>query len=280
MIVRGDRDIMLETAVCKVFCSELGFHTVDRALQVMGGEGYMTENLLERLWRDSRINIIVEGANEVMHSFIFGYGAKQLGERLLALRDAPLRRPWEALRIAAELYLGIRPPEPRLQGLDPKLEPIARELEQRVAGLSHRTKLAFRRHREKLISRQLVQYRLSLAAIWLHAIACSLSRVDRTIRSGADAKKIADEVALVRHVASLGATEIDRLFGELERNADATLDAAAEVARRAAAALPNSDYVIPEKTPAAEARGSGRVPDRASIPDFGAGSTVVTEEVP
>ena len=32
-----------ETAICKVFCSEYGFRTVDHALQVMGGEGYMTE---------------------------------------------------------------------------------------------------------------------------------------------------------------------------------------------------------------------------------------------
>ncbi len=60
---RGDEDIMLETALCKVFCSEMGVRTVDHALQIMGGEGYMTENDVERGWRDSRINTIVEGAN-------------------------------------------------------------------------------------------------------------------------------------------------------------------------------------------------------------------------
>jgi alkylation response protein AidB-like acyl-CoA dehydrogenase len=65
---RNDEDIMLETAICKVFCSDMGFRTVNHALQIMGGEGYMTENDLERTWRDSRINTIVEGANEVMHT--------------------------------------------------------------------------------------------------------------------------------------------------------------------------------------------------------------------
>ena len=83
---RHDEDIMLETAMCKVFCSEYGFQTVNECMQIMGGESYMTENGIERIWRDSRINTIVEGANEVMHSFIFAYGSKQLGEWLLSVK--------------------------------------------------------------------------------------------------------------------------------------------------------------------------------------------------
>jgi alkylation response protein AidB-like acyl-CoA dehydrogenase len=58
---RHDDDIMLETAMCKVFCSEMGYRIVDDTMQIMGGESYMTENGIERIWRDSRINIIVEG---------------------------------------------------------------------------------------------------------------------------------------------------------------------------------------------------------------------------
>jgi alkylation response protein AidB-like acyl-CoA dehydrogenase len=54
----------------------------------MGGESYMTENEIERIFRDSRINTIVEGANEVMQSFIFAYGGKQLAEKMLAVKEA------------------------------------------------------------------------------------------------------------------------------------------------------------------------------------------------
>src|SRR5205814_2560656 len=80
MLDRHDEDIMLETAICKVFCSEMGWRGVNDALQIMGGEGFMTENEVERIFRDSRINTVVEGANEVMQSFIFAYGGKQLAE--------------------------------------------------------------------------------------------------------------------------------------------------------------------------------------------------------
>ena len=93
LVDQHDDDIMLETAMCKVFCSEYGFRCTNEAMQVMGGEGYMTENELERLWRDSRINPIVEGANEVMHSFIFAYGSKQLGEYMLGIKAAPQLSP-------------------------------------------------------------------------------------------------------------------------------------------------------------------------------------------
>ena len=38
IVDRGDEDIMLETAICKIFCSELGWRTTDHAMQIMGGE--------------------------------------------------------------------------------------------------------------------------------------------------------------------------------------------------------------------------------------------------
>jgi len=63
MLDRKEKDVMVETAICKVFCSEMGWHVVNDAMQIMGGESYMTENEVERAFRDSRINLIVEGAN-------------------------------------------------------------------------------------------------------------------------------------------------------------------------------------------------------------------------
>src|SRR5213076_1647558 len=88
MLDRHDDDIMVETATCKVFVSEMGWRVVNDCVQIMGGESYMTENEIERIFRDSRINLIVEGANEVMQSFVFAYGGKQLAEYMLGIRQA------------------------------------------------------------------------------------------------------------------------------------------------------------------------------------------------
>ena len=280
IVDRKDDDIMLETAICKIFCSEMGFRTVDHALQVMGGEGYMTENVVERLWRDSRINIIVEGANEVMHSFVFAYGSKQLGEYMLGVKKNPFANLGAAMQIAAELFLGIRRAAPKITRVHPRLADLSHDLERRVRDFSHRVKLMFKEHEEKLITRQMIHYRLSTAVVWMHAMACSLSKLDRSIRDGIDGAQLEHDMAIVRQVFALGGEEIDVCMRGLRKNSDQTMLSAAAAAMKRIESLPNSDYVIPEKTPDLSARGKGRKPDQTHIQQFGSGSTVSAENVP
>jgi hypothetical protein len=263
-----------------VFCSEYGFRTIDHALQIMGGEGSMTENVVERLWRDSRINIIVEGANEVMHSFVFAYGSKQLGEYMLGVKRAPLANLAAALRIGAELYLGIRRSAPQIGRLHPRLIDFARDLEGRVQEFSHQVKLMFKRHQEQLITRQTIQARLSWSVVWIHAMTCSLAKLDQSIREGLDGPSLEHDLAVVRHIFGLGGEEIDNHLRSLRTNTDRTMLTAASAALKRGESLPNSDYVLPEKTPDLAARGTGRVPDQTHIQQFGSGSTVAASDVP
>ncbi len=77
---RGDADIRLEAALAKLFCSETLLGVVERTLQVRGGRGYETVESLrrrgetpypvERLWREARLNTIVEGTSEVLRLFL------------------------------------------------------------------------------------------------------------------------------------------------------------------------------------------------------------------
>lgn len=55
----------MDCAVNKVHASEMLDHTVDEALQIHGGYGYMQEYEVEGLYRDARINRIFEGTNEI-----------------------------------------------------------------------------------------------------------------------------------------------------------------------------------------------------------------------
>ena len=45
---------------------------IDKALQILGGRGYMRENPVERLYRDIRVDRIWEGTSEIQRAIIAG----------------------------------------------------------------------------------------------------------------------------------------------------------------------------------------------------------------
>jgi len=64
--------IHARVSALKLFCSEMAGRVVDRALQVLGGRGYMCENPVERLYRDLRVDRIWEGTSEIQRAIIGG----------------------------------------------------------------------------------------------------------------------------------------------------------------------------------------------------------------
>ncbi len=279
---RHDEDIMLETAACKVFCSEWGYRTVNDCLQIMGGESYMTENRIERMWRDSRINTIVEGANEVMHSFVFAYGSKQLGEWMLSVKNNPTRNIGAGMKIAAQLFLGVRPAAPQVTKVHPKVRPHAEELMLRIREFSHQVKMMFKEHEEGLISNQLVQERLSLAALWLHATSCSLARFDANLRNGLDGAALEHESAVVAHLCAHANQEFSAALRALRSNTDATTRKAGVSVLKWIDGHANDHYALPEKSPNADARGRdghGFHADQEQIQQFGSGSVFSGQHV-
>lgn len=54
----------------KLYCGNMGKQVADRAIQVMGGYGYVGEYNVERLWRDAKLLEIGGGTNEAHHKNI------------------------------------------------------------------------------------------------------------------------------------------------------------------------------------------------------------------
>lgn len=69
-MVDNNEKFKKEAAICKLFCSDALDEIVDMAMQIYGGAGYMQEYPIERMYRDSRINRIFEGTNEIQSLII------------------------------------------------------------------------------------------------------------------------------------------------------------------------------------------------------------------
>ncbi len=107
-------EFAIEDSIMKVFGSEALDFIADEALQIHGGMGYSAEYEIERVYRDSRINRIFEGTNEINRMLIPGMILKRTMKGQLSLFDQIQK---------VELALGeSQEPTPPPQNDDPDLK--------------------------------------------------------------------------------------------------------------------------------------------------------------
>ena len=196
----GGTDLRIEAAMAKLFCSQRVFEIADRTMQIRAGRGYETAESLrargvayappvERIFREARLNTIIEGTSEIMRLFIAREALDSHLERLGPLSDprSSFGAKAKALLHAAGYYplwylknwipsLGVPAGIPTpLRGQWRRLRAGSRRLARRIfyALLIHRESLE---HRQALLAR-LVDEAVDLTAMTL-AVARAASRGD------------------------------------------------------------------------------------------------------
>jgi alkylation response protein AidB-like acyl-CoA dehydrogenase len=78
----------IENSIAKILGSETTFKITDQGIQVLGGNGFSEEYPLAGMSRDTRIDRIFEGTNEINRMVIYGYFLKKALMEELPIREA------------------------------------------------------------------------------------------------------------------------------------------------------------------------------------------------
>jgi acyl-CoA dehydrogenase family protein 9 len=161
------------------------WRSADDLVQIAGGRGFVKPYSYERWLRDSRINRIFEGTNEILRLFIALNGIQGPAERLKEIGSA-LRKPVRNLGLisgfAASRIRSALGATPTLDvALHDRLVAHKRYFEKHIAELHAITERVIQHYRAGIVERQQELERLADMAIELFATGCVLARTQRLI---------------------------------------------------------------------------------------------------
>jgi len=97
IMLKAVEEFAAECSYIKIFASEMLDYVVDEGVQIHGGYGYHQDYAVERAYRDSRINRIFEGTNEINRLLATGMLLKRAQRGQLPLVEAVKKLQAEVL---------------------------------------------------------------------------------------------------------------------------------------------------------------------------------------
>jgi acyl-CoA dehydrogenase family protein 9 len=183
LVDRRIEDYSVESAICKVFGSEVLCRVANEALAIAAGSGYLSGSPFERWVRDSRVDLVFEGTNEILRCFIALSGMQGPGRTLVDVTRA-IREPIKGFGLLSEFAIRKARTALGRERLTRAHSLLNREVvvfEQGVADLAKNVDKVLRKHGKDIAEMQYTQRRVADMAIELYAIAAVLSRTTRAI---------------------------------------------------------------------------------------------------
>ncbi len=170
LIDSGLEDYMVETAMLKIFSTDVLWRIINDTIQIFGGKAYFSDEPYERMMRDARINMIGEGANDVLRAFIALVGVRDVGLELKGVLEAA-KSPWKNLGKLSS-FAGRRIEAlfaaPQVAVHDARLDADAARLGKLVAHFGGQVDRLLRTYQESILDREYQQGRIADAAIELY----------------------------------------------------------------------------------------------------------------
>jgi acyl-CoA dehydrogenase family member 9 len=223
---RGDWDYSLETAMCKIFCTEAEWRTANECLQIAGGTGYMREYGYEKALRDSRIFTIWEGANEILRLFVGLSGLQGPGEKLKEISKV-LKKPMDdvlhSLGVLSDF--GVRWIQRRvwtadaIEGIHPSLSHEESVIERYTTEFGKECEKLLQRYGKDILKAEIQVRRVADIAIDLYAMVATVARTTRLIEERGEGGA-EQEARLTRLFCRKARRRIRENFRRLNRNDD------------------------------------------------------------
>jgi alkylation response protein AidB-like acyl-CoA dehydrogenase len=167
--MKAIEEFAAECSMVKVYASEMLDYVVDEGVQIHGGNGFSQEYAVERAYRDSRINRIFEGTNEINRLLTTGMLLKRAARGQLGLVKA-------AQGVVGEILSGPSMP------LEDAGEPWSAE--KRVVANAKKISLllmglAFQKYMMELEKQQEILYSLADVIMDVYAMESTLLRTEK-----------------------------------------------------------------------------------------------------
>jgi alkylation response protein AidB-like acyl-CoA dehydrogenase len=186
--LKGVEQFSIECAILKVHASEVLDYVADEGVQIFGGMGFSAEAPMERAYRDSRINRIFEGTNEINRLLAVGTVLKRALKGEIDLMPAAMAVGKEILGVpdfSTEVPVGVF-------GKEYKVIANAKKAILMTSGA------AIQKFATEIEHQQEILMGIADMMIEVYVAESALARVDKLIlRDGEEAHHIARECALV-----------------------------------------------------------------------------------